>query len=110
MPDRPGEVHAMPDRHTAVRAGSDWSAAVRAVSGGRGADRIVDTAGDLEQSLRALAVVALVGSLAGPSIGAPRPVDSRLLFGVAGAVRAIAVGSRAQLAPRLSSCHQPQSY
>ncbi|MGC5290633.1 zinc-dependent alcohol dehydrogenase family protein [Micromonospora sp. DT231] len=77
------------------RAVPDWPAAVRDLTGGRGVDRVVDTAGTLEQSLRSLAVnghVAFVGSLSGDW----PPLDPRLLFGVAATVRALAVGSRAQ--------------
>jgi NADPH:quinone reductase-like Zn-dependent oxidoreductase len=77
------------------RAVPDWHTAVRDVTGGRGADRVVDTAGTLEQSLRSLAVnghVAFVGSLSGDW----RPLDLRLLFGAAATVRALAVGSKAQ--------------
>jgi NADPH:quinone reductase-like Zn-dependent oxidoreductase len=77
------------------RAEPDWPAAVRAVTGGRGVDRVVDTAGTLDESLRSLAVsghLALVGSRSGDW----RPLDPRLVFGVAATVRAVAVGSRAQ--------------
>ncbi|MCF0096980.1 NAD(P)-dependent alcohol dehydrogenase [Micromonospora sp. MH99] len=77
------------------RAVPDWHNAVRDITGGRGVDRVVDTAGTLEQSLKSLAVnghVAFVGSLSGDL----PPLDPRLLFGVAATVRALAVGSRAQ--------------
>ncbi|SBT42978.1 zinc-dependent alcohol dehydrogenase family protein [Micromonospora auratinigra] len=73
----------------------DWAAAARDLTDGRGVDRVVDTAGTLDQSLRALALdghVALVGSVTGEW----PPVDPRLLFGAAATVRAPAVGSRAQ--------------
>ncbi|MFG2057200.1 NAD(P)-dependent alcohol dehydrogenase [Micromonospora sp. NPDC048930] len=73
----------------------DWHSAVRELTGGRGVDRVVDTAGTLDRSLRSLAVdghVALVGSVSGDW----PPVDPRLLFGAAATVRAFAVGSRAQ--------------
>ncbi|MFR9724337.1 zinc-dependent alcohol dehydrogenase family protein [Streptomyces sp. MS19] len=73
----------------------DWHTATRELIAGRGVDRVVDTAGTLEQSLKSLAVdghVAFVGSVTGKW----PPVDSRLLFGVAATVRAPAVGSRAQ--------------
>ncbi|WP_410645946.1 zinc-binding dehydrogenase, partial [Amycolatopsis sp. lyj-346] len=62
---------------------------------GRGVDRVVDTAGTLEQSLKSLAInghVAFVGSLSGDL----PPLDPRLLFGVTATVRALAVGSHAQ--------------
>ena len=77
-------------------ADPDWHTAVRAMTGGRGVDRVVDTAGALDRSLRALAVgghVALVGFL-----GGERALDPRLLFGAAATVRAVAVGSRARFA------------
>ncbi|MFE6548580.1 NAD(P)-dependent alcohol dehydrogenase [Streptomyces sp. NPDC057746] len=73
----------------------DWHTAVRELTGGRGVDRVVDTAGTLEQSLKSLAVdghVAFVGSVSGDL----RPIEPRLLFSVAATVRALAVGSRAQ--------------
>ncbi|MFF9284936.1 zinc-dependent alcohol dehydrogenase family protein [Streptomyces griseosporeus] len=75
----------------------DWHTVARDLTAGRGVDRVVDTAGTLEQSLRSLAVdghLALVGSVSGDWA----PVDPRLLFGVAATVRAVAVGSRAQFA------------
>jgi NADPH:quinone reductase-like Zn-dependent oxidoreductase len=77
------------------RAVPDWHTAVRDITGGRGVDRVVDTAGTLEQSLKSLAInghVAFVGSLSGDW----PPLDPRLLFGVAATVRALAVGSHAQ--------------
>ncbi len=77
------------------RAVPDWHTAVRDITGGRGVDRVVDTAGTLEQSLKSLAInghVAFVGSVSGNW----PPLDPRLLFGVAGTVRALAVGSYAQ--------------
>ncbi|WP_329613447.1 NAD(P)-dependent alcohol dehydrogenase [Streptomyces brevispora] len=73
----------------------DWHATARELTSGRGVDRIVDTAGVLEQSLKAVAIdghIAFVGSLSGNW----QPVDPRLLFSVAATVRALAVGSRAQ--------------
>lgn len=73
----------------------DWHAAIREITGGRGVDRVVHTAGTLQQSLESLAVnghVALVGSVSGDW----SPLDPRLLFGSAATVRALAVGSRAQ--------------
>ncbi|MEV4497703.1 zinc-binding dehydrogenase [Micromonospora arborensis] len=85
---------AFANRHL-HRAVPDWHTAVRDSTGGRGVDRVVDTAGTLEQSLRSLAInghVAFVGSLSGDW----PPLDPRLLFGVAATVRAVAVGSHAQ--------------
>lgn len=73
----------------------DWHTATRELTAGRGVDRVVDTAGTLEQSLQSVAVdghIAFVGSVSGNW----PPVDPRLLFGVAATVRALAVGSRAQ--------------
>ncbi|MFI6649204.1 NAD(P)-dependent alcohol dehydrogenase [Streptomyces sp. NPDC050529] len=73
----------------------DWHTAARELTSGRGVDRVVDTAGTLEQSLKAVAVdghIAFVGSLSGNW----PPIDPRLLFGAAATVRALAVGSRAQ--------------
>ncbi|MEV0847175.1 NAD(P)-dependent alcohol dehydrogenase [Streptomyces sp. NPDC049954] len=73
----------------------NWHIATRELTAGRGVDRVVDTAGTLEQSLKAVAVdghIALVGSLSGNW----PPIDPRLLFGAAATVRALAVGSRAQ--------------
>jgi NADPH:quinone reductase-like Zn-dependent oxidoreductase len=60
-------------------------------------DRVVHTAGPLERSLRALALdghVALVGSVSGEYPA----VDPRLLLASAATVRAVAVGSVADLA------------
>lgn len=77
------------------RAVPDWHTAVRDITGGRGVDRVVDTAGTLEQSLKSLAInghVAFVGSLSGDW----PPLDPRLVFGVAATIRALAVGSYAQ--------------
>jgi NADPH:quinone reductase-like Zn-dependent oxidoreductase len=77
------------DRH------GDWPAAVRDLTGGRGADRVIDTAGARGEALRCVALgghVALVGAVSGewPAL------DPRLLFAAAATVRAVAVGSRAQ--------------
>ncbi|GAB3833895.1 zinc-dependent alcohol dehydrogenase family protein [Dactylosporangium cerinum] len=50
------------------RSDPDWPAKVRALTGGLGVDRVVHTAGPLDQSLRSLAVsgqVAFVGSVDG---------------------------------------------
>ncbi|MFD4791502.1 NAD(P)-dependent alcohol dehydrogenase [Streptomyces sp. NPDC058459] len=73
----------------------DWHTAARELTAGRGVDRVVDTAGALEHSLRSVTLdghVAFVGSVSGNW----PPVDPRLLFGAAATVRAVAVGSRAQ--------------
>ncbi|GAA4202095.1 zinc-dependent alcohol dehydrogenase family protein [Actinocatenispora rupis] len=75
----------------------DWPDAVRELTAGRGADRVVDPAGPLSMSLRAVAVageVALVGtSLSGPA-GA-HPVDPSALFAAAAVVRPVIAGHRA---------------
>ncbi|MEU4714284.1 NAD(P)-dependent alcohol dehydrogenase [Micromonospora purpureochromogenes] len=73
----------------------DWHLRVRELTGGRGADRVVDVVGDLERSLRA---VALDGEVAGVGFRAgERPaVDSALLLASGAAVRPVWLGSRAQ--------------
>lgn len=68
------------------RENSDWYTTVRDLTAGRGVDRVVDTAGTLEQSLKSVAVdghVAFVGSVSGTW----QPVDPALLFGVAATIR-----------------------
>ncbi|MGW0659842.1 zinc-dependent alcohol dehydrogenase family protein [Streptodolium elevatio] len=77
------------------RATPDWPGRVRELTGGRGADRVVDIAGLLEQSLRAVAMAGHVACVGFASETAP-PVDPRILFGSGASVRAVAVGSRAQ--------------
>jgi NADPH:quinone reductase-like Zn-dependent oxidoreductase len=77
------------------RAEPDWPAAVRELTSGRGADRVVDVAGLLSQSLGAVAIaghVACVGFVAADST----PMDTRALFTSGATVRAVAVGSRTQ--------------
>ncbi|MFF5210478.1 NAD(P)-dependent alcohol dehydrogenase [Streptosporangium sp. NPDC000396] len=77
------------------RAMPDWPAKVRELTGGQGADRIIDVAGLLEQSLKAVAIaghVACVGFVGDNA----SPLDSRALFASGATVRAVAVGSRAQ--------------
>jgi len=77
------------------RAVPDWPGRVRELTDGRGADRVVDVAGLLEQSLRAVAIagqVACVGFVSGTAA----PIDPKVLFGSGATVRAVAVGSRAQ--------------
>ncbi|MGN9843589.1 zinc-dependent alcohol dehydrogenase family protein [Nonomuraea sp. H19] len=73
----------------------DWPAKVLELTGGQGADRVVDVAGLLEHSLRAVAMgghVACVGFVSGTA----QPIDPRALFASGATVRAVAVGSRAQ--------------
>lgn len=77
------------------RAEPDWPAVVRELTGGRGADRVVDVAGLLEQSLGAVAIaghIACVGFVSAAST----PMDARTLFASGATVRAVAVGSRSQ--------------
>lgn len=77
------------------RAEPDWPAVVRELTSGRGADRVVDVAGLLSQSLGAVAIaghVACVGFVAADST----PMDTRALFASGATVRAVAVGSRSQ--------------
>lgn len=77
------------------RAVPDWPARVRELTGGRGADRVIDVAGLLEQSLKAVAMAGHVACVGFVSDTAP-PVDTRTLFASGATVRAVAVGSRAQ--------------
>lgn len=77
------------------RAVPDWPDRVRELTGGRGADRIIDVAGLLEQSLRAVAIAGQVACVGFVSDTAP-PIDPMVLFGSGASVRAVAVGSRAQ--------------
>ncbi|MFI6596420.1 NAD(P)-dependent alcohol dehydrogenase [Nonomuraea sp. NPDC050536] len=77
------------------RATPDWAAEVRRLTGGLGAHRVVDVAGQVDQSLKAMrpaGQVALVGFVSETAA----PIDARLLFASGATVRAIAVGSRAQ--------------
>ncbi|MFI6497821.1 NAD(P)-dependent alcohol dehydrogenase [Nonomuraea typhae] len=77
------------------RATPDWAAEVRELTEGHGADRVIDVAGLLEQSLKAVAVaghVACVGFVSDTAA----PLDPRTLFASGATVRAVAVGSRAQ--------------
>ncbi|MCO5986457.1 NAD(P)-dependent alcohol dehydrogenase [Actinoallomurus spadix] len=74
-----------------------WSEEVRSLTGGRGADRVVDPAGPLEQSLKSVAVrgeVAFVGYRLSGAAGA-RPVDPGTLFTAGAVLRPVATGSRA---------------
>ena len=84
------------------RATPDWHEEVRALTGGQGVDHVVEVAGSLGQSLRAVAVggeIAFVGLLAGEA--ATAPVDPRLLFMSGAVVRTVAIGSRAQFVDML---------
>ncbi|WP_214327017.1 zinc-dependent alcohol dehydrogenase family protein [Nonomuraea sediminis] len=78
------------------RANPDWPAEVRRLTDGLGAHRVVDVAGQVEQSIKAVRLsghVALVGFV---SETAAAPIDARVLFASGATVRAVAVGSRAQ--------------
>ena len=79
------------------RAIPDWPAKVRDLTGGRGADRVIDVAGLLEQSLKAVAVAGHVACVGFVSDTAPS-IDPRTLFASGATVRAVAVGSRTQFA------------
>ncbi|MCB8900997.1 MULTISPECIES: NAD(P)-dependent alcohol dehydrogenase [unclassified Streptomyces] len=73
----------------------DWATEVRTFTGGRGADRIVDVAGLLHESIRAIALagtIACVGFVG----NAATPLDTGALFASGATVRTVAVGSRAQ--------------
>jgi NADPH:quinone reductase-like Zn-dependent oxidoreductase len=93
-PDKASRLRSLGADEVLDRHG-DWPAAVRDLTGGRGADRVIDTAGALGEALRCVALdghVALVGAVSGewPAL------DPRQLFAAAATVRAVAVGSRAQ--------------
>ncbi|MEU7893495.1 NAD(P)-dependent alcohol dehydrogenase [Nonomuraea sp. NPDC049152] len=77
------------------RADPDWPGKVVELTGGRGADRVIDVAGLLEQSLRAVAIAGHVACVGFLSETVP-PLDPRTLFASGATVRAVAVGSRAQ--------------
>ncbi|WP_214415569.1 zinc-dependent alcohol dehydrogenase family protein [Sphaerisporangium fuscum] len=77
------------------RATPDWPGEVRELTGGRGADRVVDVAGLLEQSLRAVTVAGHVACVGFVSETAS-PIDPRVLFASGATLRTVAVGSRAQ--------------
>jgi NADPH:quinone reductase-like Zn-dependent oxidoreductase len=78
------------------RAESEWNDRVRDLTGGRGVDLVVDVAGQLEKSLKSVALggeVAFVGFLAEDGV---EPVDQSVLFYSGATLRTIAIGSRAQ--------------
>ena len=78
------------------RTTPDWPERVRELTGGAGAQLIVEVAGSVSQSLRAVArggEIALVGLLGdGPTL---KPVEPRALWLSGATVRPLAVGSRA---------------
>jgi NADPH:quinone reductase-like Zn-dependent oxidoreductase len=99
---RPARAAALRElgAHEVIDAASapDWPVAVRRLTGGAGADHVIEVGGPgtLERSARSLAFggeLAWVGSF---TRGAPPP-DLSALRGVAGSLRCIAAGSRAQL-------------
>jgi NADPH:quinone reductase-like Zn-dependent oxidoreductase len=76
----------------------DWPGAVRAATGGRGADLVVEVAGNLESSLAAVALggeIAVVGFVGGRPAASLDPVA---VFRAGATLRPVAIGSRAQLA------------
>ncbi|NIH85480.1 NAD(P)-dependent alcohol dehydrogenase [Amycolatopsis granulosa] len=79
------------------RENPQWSQQVLDLTGGRGADRVVDATGPLEQSLKSVAAsgdLAFVGYWLSGAEGA-RPVDPAALFGAGAVLHRIATGSRA---------------
>ncbi|GAA3235160.1 zinc-dependent alcohol dehydrogenase family protein [Nonomuraea helvata] len=78
------------------REDPEWSETVRALTGGVGVDRVVDSTGPLEQSLKSAAFggdVAFVGRWLSGAAGA-RPIDPALLFRAGATLHPIATGSR----------------
>ncbi|MFF0477547.1 NAD(P)-dependent alcohol dehydrogenase [Streptomyces sp. NPDC004284] len=73
----------------------DWAGEVRALTGGRGADRVVDVAGLLHESVRAIALAGTIACV-GFTGRTPQPLDPQALFASGATVRSVAVGSRAQ--------------
>ncbi|MEV0232923.1 NAD(P)-dependent alcohol dehydrogenase [Nonomuraea sp. NPDC050786] len=74
----------------------EWWETVRALTGGVGVDRVVDSTGPLEQSLKSVSLsgeVSFVGRWLSGADGA-RPVDPAILFGAGAALHRIATGSR----------------
>lgn len=83
------------DETVDYRTRPDWPGAVRELTGGRGADRVVDVAGVLDESVKAAALsatIACVGFVGGNAA----PLDPRALFAAGATIRPVAVGSRAQ--------------
>lgn len=84
---------AVVDRRTTP----DWEQEVRALTDGRGVDRVIEVAGTLDRSLKAVALegeVAFIGYWLAGEQAAALPLD--VLFGSAARLRCVAVGSRAQ--------------
>ncbi|RJL22979.1 zinc-dependent alcohol dehydrogenase family protein [Bailinhaonella thermotolerans] len=85
------------DEVISYREHPSWSVQVRALTDGRGADRVVDAAGPLEQSLKSVAPggeVAFVGYSLSGEVGA-QPLDPGTLFMAGAVLRRVATGSRA---------------
>jgi NADPH:quinone reductase-like Zn-dependent oxidoreductase len=80
------------------RAEPEWNDRVRDLTSGRGADLVVDVTGQLDKSLKSVALggeVAFIGFLAEDGV---EPVDQSVLFYSGATLRVIAIGSRAQFA------------
>ncbi|MFJ5136088.1 NAD(P)-dependent alcohol dehydrogenase [Streptomyces sp. NPDC088707] len=73
----------------------DWATEVRTLTGGRGAHRIVDVAGLLHESIRAIALAGTIVCV-GFVGNAAALLDTGALFASGATVRPVAVGSRAQ--------------
>ncbi|MFF7776897.1 NAD(P)-dependent alcohol dehydrogenase [Streptomyces tanashiensis] len=73
----------------------DWAGEVRALTEGRGADRVVDVAGLLHESVRAIALAGTIACVGFTGRTAP-PLDPQALFASGATLRSLAVGSRAQ--------------
>ncbi|MEU2236739.1 zinc-dependent alcohol dehydrogenase family protein [Streptomyces vietnamensis] len=73
----------------------DWAGEVRALTDGRGADRVVDVAGLLHESVRAITLGGTVVCVGFTGRTAP-PLDPHALFASGATIRSVAVGSRAQ--------------
>ncbi|MFJ5550063.1 NAD(P)-dependent alcohol dehydrogenase [Streptomyces sp. NPDC093225] len=76
-------------------AAPDWAAEVRTLTAGRGADRIIDVAGLLHESVRAVALAGTVACVGFVGASAA-PLDPRAVFAAGATIRSVAVGSRAQ--------------
>jgi NADPH:quinone reductase-like Zn-dependent oxidoreductase len=78
------------------RADPEWNDRVRDLTAGRGVDLVVDVAGQLDRSLKSVALggeVAFIGFLAEDRV---EPVEQSVLFYSGATLRTIAIGSRAQ--------------
>lgn len=76
------------------RTTPDWPRTVRELTDGRGADLVVDTAGELSKAIEAVCIggtVAFIGLL----LGMHSDIDLVKLMGSSATIRAIDVGSRA---------------